>query len=159
MARLREDHASGGSAATMMALYRWFVTSPVARETFGTALRLVATPDALPLLYHCTAGKDRTGWLSAIILSALGVDRATIEADYLRTNDFNAAGNAYVLSVLANRIDDTSVLVPLLEARLAYLEAAFAQAEEAYGGMDGYLRDGLGFSDQARATLRATLLA
>ena len=38
MARLREDHASGGSAATMMALYRWFVTSPVARETFGTAL-------------------------------------------------------------------------------------------------------------------------
>jgi protein-tyrosine phosphatase len=158
MARLRDDHASGGSAATMVQLYRWFITSPLARETFAEALRLVATPETLPLLFHCTAGKDRTGWLSAIILSALGVDRPTIMADYLRTNELNADGNAYVLTLLANRVDDPSVLVPLLEARREYLEAAFAQAEESYGGMDGYLRDGLALSDEARQALRAALL-
>jgi protein-tyrosine phosphatase len=163
LARLRDDHASGdhasgGSAATMVQLYQWFITSPLARETFAEALRLVANPQALPLLFHCTAGKDRTGWLSAIILSALGVDRPTIMADYLRTNELNADGNAYVLSRLANRVDDPSVLLPLLEARREYVEAAFAQAEESYGGMDGYLRDGLALSDDARQTLRAALL-
>jgi protein-tyrosine phosphatase len=152
------DHTSGGSAATMVQLYRWFITSPLARETFAEALRLVATPEALPLLFHCTAGKDRTGWLSAIILSALGVDRPTVMADYLRTNELNADGNAYVLSLLANRVDDPSALVPLLEARREYLEAAFTEAEESYGGMDGYLRDGLALSDEARQTLRAALL-
>jgi protein-tyrosine phosphatase len=142
----------------MVQLYQWFITSPLARETFAEALRLVATPEALPLLFHCTAGKDRTGWLSAIILSALGVDRPTVMADYLRTNELNADGNAFVLSRLANRVDDPSVLVPLLEARREYLEAAFARAEESYGGMDGYLREGLGLSDEARQTLRAALL-
>jgi protein-tyrosine phosphatase len=153
-----DDQASDGAAATMVQLYRWFITSPLARETFAEALRLVATPEALPLLFHCTAGKDRTGWLSAIILSALGVDRPTVMADYLRTNDLNADGNAYVLSLLANRVDDPSLLVPLLEARREYLEAAFAQAEESYGGMDGYLRDGLALSDESRQTLRSALL-
>ena len=158
MARLNDNHPGGGSAAAMLGLYRWFVTSPLAREAFGAALRLVASPDALPLLYHCTAGKDRTGWLSALTLTALGVDRPTIVADYLHTNDLNAAGNAYVLSVLADRVDDTSVLVPMLEARREYLETAFAQADESYGGMDGYLRDGLGLSDEVRYTLRTALL-
>jgi protein-tyrosine phosphatase len=151
------DHANDGSAA-MRKLYRWFVSSPLAQETFGAALRLVATPDALPLLYHCSAGKDRTGWLSAIVLSALGVDRATIEADYLRTNDLNATGNTYLLSVLSERTPDTSVVVPLLEARTEYLDAAFDEVDRRFGGLDGYLRDGLLLSDDAREAMREALL-
>ena len=84
--------------AAMVALYRWFVTSPLARDSFARVLRLVATAESLPLLFHCTAGKDRTGWLAAVLLHALGVDRDPIRADYLRTNELNAAGNAYLLS-------------------------------------------------------------
>jgi protein-tyrosine phosphatase len=158
MARLRADHDTGGSAATMVELYRWFVSSPIARDTFARAVRLIASADTLPLLFHCSAGKDRTGWLAAVVLSALGVDRDTVVADYMRTNAFNHAGNAYMLSTLADRVDDPSVLVPLLEARQEYLDAAFAEADRRFGGMDGYLRDGLAMDDPTMNALRAHLL-
>src|SRR5690606_9948901 len=54
--------SNGGSAAAMVQMYRWLVTAPMAREAFGTVVRLIASAEALPLLFHCTAGKDRTGW-------------------------------------------------------------------------------------------------
>ena len=47
-----------------------------------SALEVLAAPDALPAVFHCTAGKDRTGVLSAIVLSLLGVDEPTVVADY-----------------------------------------------------------------------------
>ena len=46
------------------------------------ALDVLASPDALPAVFHCTAGKDRTGVLSAVVLSLLGVDEQTVVADY-----------------------------------------------------------------------------
>jgi protein-tyrosine phosphatase len=156
--QLREDDSTGGSAGAMRRLYRWFVASRLGQETFGEALRLVATPDALPLLYHCSAGKDRTGWLSAIILAALGVDRATIELDYLRTNELNATGNAYLLSVVSAQMPDTSAMVPMLEARTEYLDAAFDEVTQRFGDLDTYLRDGLRLTDSDRDTMRETLL-
>jgi protein-tyrosine phosphatase len=140
--------------AAMVALYRWFVTAPEARESFG----LVATAESLPLLFHCTAGKDRTGWLAAILLHALGVDRDTIRADYLLTNELNAPGNAYLIGQIGAHLADPSVLTPLLEARAEYLDAAFDQADESYGGMDGYLREGLGVDDVLLTALRDNLL-
>ncbi len=158
LAEQLNDHASDASAQAMRQLYRWFVSSTPGQESFGAALRLVATSDALPLLYHCSAGKDRTGWLSAIVLAALGVDRATIEADYLRTNQLNATANSYLLSVLAERMPDTSGVIPLLEARTEYLDAAFDEVDQRFGGMDHYLRDGLRLSDEARHAMREALL-
>jgi protein-tyrosine phosphatase len=112
----------------------------------------------LPLLFHCTAGKDRTGWLAAIVLSALDVDRDTVLADYLRTTELNANGRDYMLSNLSERIASPDVVLPLIEARVEYLQAAFDEADSRFGGMDGYLRDGLGLDDAVLASLRANLL-
>jgi protein-tyrosine phosphatase len=142
----------------MVALYRWFVTSPLAREAFAQVVRLVATAESLPLLFHCTAGKDRTGWLSAVLLTALGVDRDSIRADYLLTNELNAAGNAHIIAQVGARLADPAALAPLLEARLEYLDAAFDQAEDSYGGMDGYVREGLGLDEAVLDALRDNLL-
>jgi protein-tyrosine phosphatase len=142
----------------VLELYRWFVRSPLARQTFAAAVRLIADREALPLLFHCTAGKDRTGWLSAILLSALGVDREQIIADYLLTEQYNAGTNDYLLTVLADRIPDPQVAVPLLQARREYLEAAFGEADTLFGGMGGYLRDGLGLDDATLDLLRSHLL-
>jgi protein-tyrosine phosphatase len=156
LAFLREDHASGGTPAAMTKLYRWFVSgSP---GPFGEAVRLIATAESLPLLFHCTAGKDRTGWLSAIVLSVLGVPRPVIVDDYLRTNTLNADGVAYLLSVLAERIGDPSVLVPMFEARAAYLEAAFDEVDRVYGGLEGYLYEGLRLEEATVSSLRDLLL-
>lgn len=155
---LRDEAAGGGAAGLMLGLYRRFVSSTLARASLAQALRLVATPDALPLLFHCTAGKDRTGWLAAVILSALRVDRGTIVADYLRTNDHSQATVEFVVSLLVGKVNDPRVIVPMLQAREEYLAAAFAEADQRYGGMDGYLREGLGADDALLAALRANLL-
>jgi len=152
--RLRD----GGAEAVMRELYRWFVEAPLARQAFGAALRIIADDEALPLLFHCTAGKDRTGWLAALVLSALGVERTVVAADYLRTNDLNAAGTAFVLAALAGRVDDPALLLPLLEARPVYLDEAFDAADRRYGGVDGYLTAGLGLDAASLDRLRGRLL-
>jgi protein-tyrosine phosphatase len=86
------------------------------------------------------------------------VDRETIVADYLRTNELSRGTVESVVSMLNGRVSDPTVLVPLLEARLDYLETAFTEVDRLYGGMAGYLRDGLGIGDDVVAALRANLL-
>jgi protein-tyrosine phosphatase len=155
---LGEQAPGGGAPAMMTQLYRRFVSGDALRAAFAQAVRLVAAAENLPLLFHCTVGKDRTGWLAAVVLSALNVPRDVIMADYVRTNEFSHEFVDLVVSLLEGRVSDPRVVVPLLEARPAYLEAAFAEAELCYGGMDGYLREGLGVDDDLLAALRANLL-
>lgn len=66
------------------------------RRSIGAAVRLLADPDRLPAVFHCTAGKDRTGVLAAIVLSAVGVPDRDIVADYMLTDESRAARNAYL---------------------------------------------------------------
>jgi protein-tyrosine phosphatase len=66
------------------------------RWAIGQAVSLLAEPGALPAVFHCTAGKDRTGILAAILLSALGVRDEDIVDDYMMTGESRAARNAYL---------------------------------------------------------------
>lgn len=63
----------GRAEAYMRDIYRTFVTSPENRARFAATLREIADGGRGPLLYHCTSGKDRTGWLSYVLLRALAV--------------------------------------------------------------------------------------
>jgi protein-tyrosine phosphatase len=147
-----------GTPGAMLAIYRWFVSAPLARAAFGTALRRIAAASG-PLLYHCSAGKDRTGWLSAVLLGALGADRATIAEDYLLTNEVTAGDVEKILGALNVRKGvPPEILRPVLDAAPEYLDAAFAQVEADYGTLDGYLRGGLGLAEDEVAALRARLL-
>ena len=123
-------------------MYRGFITTPGANEAFAAVLRDIATTDGA-VLYHCSAGKDRTGWTSAVLLTLLGVDRATVTEDYLLSNVFRHAAPGDVL----NGVD------------AAWLDAAFDQVDRSYGDFDGYVRDGLGLSAAEVAALRDKLLA
>ena len=147
-----------GTPGAMLAIYRWFVTAPASRAAFASALRRIAAASG-PVLYHCSAGKDRTGWLSAVLLSVLGVDHSTIVEDYLLTNEVTAADMEKILAALNVRKGVPSeVLRPVLDAAPEYLDAAFAQVEADYGTLDGYLREGLGLDAEELAALRARLL-
>jgi protein-tyrosine phosphatase len=151
--------AAEGTPAAMLAIYRWFVRDPAARNGFGTALRRIAAASG-PLLYHCSAGKDRTGWLTALLLGALGVDRPAIVEDYLLTNEVTAADVDKVIDLLnARKGVPPDVLRPVLDAAPEYLDAAFAQVDAEFGGLDRYLRAGLGLDDDELAALRRRLLA
>src|SRR5699024_7506194 len=83
-AALKNTLADGGTARLMTRVYEQMVTQPTAHAGFGTALTRIANLDAdMAGLYHCHSGKDRTGWMTAIVYSALGVDRDVIFDDYL----------------------------------------------------------------------------
>ncbi|MFE9611184.1 tyrosine-protein phosphatase [Streptomyces sp. NPDC006012] len=100
-----------------------------------TLTAIAANPGAT--LYHCTAGKDRTGWATAVLLTLLGVPRATVEADFLASNTYTGDPGAVELS---------------------WLRAAFAEVDYIYGDFDTYLHQGLMLDDATIGALRAKLL-
>ncbi|KKC25642.1 tyrosine-protein phosphatase [Sphingomonas sp. SRS2] len=114
----------------------------------------------VPLLFNCSAGKDRTGVGAALILAVLGVERSAIVEDYLLTNrfaDFDrllASGGAGI-----GRYSeiDPAVLQPLFAADGAYLDTAFDSLDRDHGGIDAYLAT-IGVDDAAKTRLRELLL-
>ncbi|HZN74221.1 MAG TPA: tyrosine-protein phosphatase [Micromonosporaceae bacterium] len=152
--------AEEGTPAAMHAIYRWFVSGEQARAGFGSVLRILADPAQLPALVHCTAGKDRTGWLSTVVLSTLGVSTVDIEREYLATNEL--AGPVYdvIIGAMRNKRPELAAdsVRPLFEARAEYLNAAYAEVDRLYDGFDGYLREGLGLDAATLDALRANLL-
>ncbi len=123
--------------AFMVGLYRQFPVQYQAQ--FARFLKLAEGDQTL--LYHCTAGKDRTGFATVLLLSALGVDRATIVANYLESNRENAAFNAGALVQLRKIGVADDVVMPLLNVDADYIGAAVEVIDTQYGGMKHYLRD------------------
>jgi protein-tyrosine phosphatase len=149
---------NGQAAADLHQVYQQFVTSPADRLQFGAALKTVAAGGSSPLLYHCSAGKDRTGWMSAVLLTALGVPRAQVYAEYLLSDPELAASNAALEAELNAAGYDAALIVPLLTVDSSDLDTAFAAVKQQYGSMDDYLTRGLGLDRSTIAELRARLL-
>jgi protein-tyrosine phosphatase len=108
--------------------------------------------DRAPLVIHCTAGKDRTGFACALILHALGVPDDVIAGDYLLTNRFYRRDPA-ASTDLPHDVRDA---IGSVDA--SFLAAGFEAVQADYGGLEGYLRDGLGIGAQERAALQARYL-
>lgn len=134
--KLRESTQAAVSAM-MVDIYRDFPARYQA--PFGSFLQTAASGKTL--LFHCTAGKDRTGFASLLLLSALGVSQDDIVANYLESNHWNARFFQEILAKSAERGVRDDVMMPLLEVAPAYLDASMHAIDQAFGGMDRYLRD------------------
>jgi len=127
---------------------------------FAQVLSHAAAAEA-PFVINCTAGKDRTGTAVALILSALGVSRAAIFADYLESNAAGAQLRDLLRSARGGiRYDQLSeaVIAPLHAADPDYLTAFFDVIDRRFGGVEGYLDSALGVTQDHRAALRLRLL-
>lgn len=121
---------------------------------YAEFMRRVSRADQLPLLFHCAAGKDRTGFAAALVLETLGVSREIILEDYALTNH-------YVKRNLLEKYPDLKspeLFHTMMAANPDYLLASYAAVDEAFGSFEGYLTDGLGFTAADRDNLRALLL-
>ncbi|MFD9305319.1 tyrosine-protein phosphatase [Streptomyces sp. NPDC060048] len=157
----QEQMLGGGRAeAYMRDIYETFVTSPENRAQFAATVREAADGRQGPMLYHCTSGKDRTGWMSYVLLRALAVPEGAAESDYLASNTFRAAYDAQVRAGLkqSGRMQNPDLLIPLQEVRQDYLDAATAQLEADYGSFYGYLTEGLGLDLKTLAKLQAKMV-
>ncbi|WP_042369686.1 tyrosine-protein phosphatase [Streptacidiphilus neutrinimicus] len=150
----------GGAERMMISMYGWFVTDPEIRGRFAATVKALARPENLPLFFHCTAGKDRTGWTAAIVLTALGVDRATVYEDYLLTNERTDGLIARILAHLGTQgvMREPELMRPVMRADRAYLDASFAAVEAGWPTFDAFLHEGLGLTEAELEGLRKNLL-
>jgi protein-tyrosine phosphatase len=110
--------------------------------------------EKLPALFHCTTGKDRTGWAAAALLTLLGVPKEVVMEDYLRSND-------YIIPMYQEAIDgfvaaggEERIPLAILGVKKEYLEAAFDQMREEYGSIEKYFAVGLGIDAARQQALR-----
>ena len=124
--------------------YRSFVN--VYGSRFAQFFDLLQTSDE-PLVFHCTAGKDRTGWAAALLLTALGVDEEQIMEDYLLTNQLFKRP----VSIFGNMSEE--VLDALWRVQPSYLMASVDIVRAQHGSVDKYLTEALGVDQAARDRL------
>lgn len=151
----------GNGYRHMLTVYSRMVTIPSAKQAFRQLFdRLLANPDGATI-FHCTAGKDRTGMAAFLILSALGVPRETILKDYLLTNEVTADFRERWLAQMKAQMPQTAATETLINNRreLAsvnadYLNTAITAIDNQYGDVQHYLSDYLGLSDDELHQLR-----
>ena len=155
---INEALSDGQGHEMMRQAYTELIELPSANKAFGTFFEEVAAADSLPLLFHCTTGKDRTGWAAAATLLFLGASEEDVFHDYLLTNE-------HLLPALKPYFDqfeavggDVAVLRPVLSVDADYLRTAIDLMNSEYGSIDGYMRDGLGLDEDVLESLRNRLL-
>lgn len=117
--------------------------------------------DPLPLVFHCSAGKDRTGIAAALLHELLGVDRAEVIADYVLTDRFAArAWDLIAKDPFGASLSevDRAVWAPIVRADPVYLETMFETLEQRHGSTIGFVREELSLGDDDINAIRARLL-
>ncbi len=161
--RLKKKFLSGDIDFNFPEMLKTFNRSFVTMYTpqYKAMFQKLSSSANLPVLIHCTAGKDRAGFGSAIILTALGVPEETVFEDYLLSN-FHRAGEIekilWRIRIGSLFRTDTEKIRPLFIAHHSYLQTAFDEIKKHYGSFDKYLEQGLGVNHAQLEALRNKLL-
>ena len=149
--RLQAAGTLSASAAVgvMEDTYRDYIVNHTA--IFTVVFHHIIKAKHQPVLFHCAAGKDRTGVAAALILTALGVTPSIIMQDYLLSNQLYRSPNLGAIDIP----DD--VREAILKVRPSYLEAAFATMTDGWGGPDQYLEKALGVGPREREAIREAM--
>ncbi|MHB8959810.1 MAG: tyrosine-protein phosphatase [Candidatus Limnocylindrales bacterium] len=157
-AERRAAFAEGRAEAGFEAKFRDFVTGQRPRRAFGLLLALLAAPEGLPAVFHCSTGKDRTGWAAAVLLTYLGVPEDRVLDDFLAGND--AIGELMRPALERHVVEggDAHDLDPLVAARASYLRAGLHEVARVHGTMGVYVEEWLGLGAASGERLREALL-
>lgn len=137
---------------------RLFVTDPVMRRQLRELLEAVANSEGAVLI-HCTEGKDRTGWASAMLQHLAGAGDDEVLAEYLKSNAYREKTVAAAAAEVRRSKGAQAAAVYASARRVdaSYLRAGLAEARARYGSIDRYLSQGVGLSDSTIDALRAKL--
>jgi protein-tyrosine phosphatase len=139
--------------------YRQFVSLPSAQTAFSQLFLSLGDEDKLPALFHCTTGKDRTGWAAAALLTLVGVPRDIVTEDYLRSNDYIIPAYQHAIDAFVAAGGDPAIPPAILGVKKEYLDAAFDEMETKYGTIEGYFSEGLGIDAAEQKALRDLYLS
>jgi protein-tyrosine phosphatase len=138
----------------MVGIYRGFITDHT--PEYKLFMEHLTHGGHVPLLFHCAAGKDRTGFGAALIFMALDVPMETIFEDYILTNDYIVRNFAF--SERFPELQSPELFHTMMDAHPEYLRASLDEITKAYGDVDTYLLEGLGVTADDRTSLRDQLL-
>lgn len=148
-----------GKIAKMFAeSYRQFISLPSARKGFALMFNEMADADNLPALFHCTTGKDRTGWAAAALLTLCGVSVDDVMGEYLRSNDFILPEYQSMIAKYTALGVEKEILLSILGVRQEYLAASFQEMYEQFGDIEAYFSVGLGINAATQQALREQFL-
>ena len=147
----------------MCGIYTGFIETITAAKPFGDFIRLLLTEHDKGILWHCTAGKDRAGFAAVIIEEILGVRREEIMAEYMASNDYLNMDMQNLYNMAGQWVGNVDpkteqALQYLFTAQEVYLSAAYAKAEELFGGMGGYITGNLGITEEEKERLKELYL-
>lgn len=142
-------------------LYPSLVMRPDCQRQFAAFLREVVNTEDGAVFFHCIMGKDRTGFATAFLLSALGVDRETIIADFDKTNlvyGDDVVKACRKVKSMGGKEEELAVVKVFVGANKDNFISALDLIDAEYGSMDAYLRGPLGLTDADIATLKGRYL-
>lgn len=142
-------------------IYTSFVTDEYCQLQFAAFLNTLVQAPEVPILWHCTQGKDRTGLTAALLLFALGCDRETVVREFARSNDsyLDLLNESLArFRQQGSKPEEDDVVVTLLGVMTSYFEDALDTIDNLYGGIDRYLHETLVLSDKEISILREKYL-
>ena len=144
----------------MRILYKNFVYDDYSHRGYGQFLKLLAnSPVDGATLWHCSAGKDRVGTCTALLLHCLGVSREDIMRDYLLTNEMNRAHSESILNKVRPYVNDEVFALEktMVSVDESYLNSFWSEIEKNYGTVDAFISH-CGVTPDDIAKLRANYL-
>lgn len=121
--------------------------------------KLIALPTDEALLFHCTAGKDRTGIGAALLLHLLGVPAETIMSDYLASNIYRASDNEKMVQQMVQQMHvKEQVARDISLVKKEYLNATLAMLVKQYGSINNFLKSAIGLDDGKISMLKSKFL-
>jgi protein-tyrosine phosphatase len=158
---MQDDPTAAGGRAAMAYNYRAIGRSIA--EPFRRLIDRLQDPRHVPVLVHCTAGKDRTGVMIALLLHALDVAVDQIEADYMLSSRF--AGGTGIAAALRKMFDDLGIVDPppelpalIVGVEAPYLDVAMDEILRGTGTLDRYFEERIGLDRRRRAALQDIFL-
>lgn len=145
----------------MEQIYITLVSSEQAKEEYGKFFKVLLSNREGSVLWHCSAGKDRVGIGTALLLTALKVPKNVIFKDYMMTNVFTSSEYENTVSLLKEKGADEAVLngiEAVFRIKETYIETAFKYIEENYHSAENYIEQSLGVDKDQISTLRSMYL-
>ena len=134
----------GKIEAMFMQVYREFITLPSAKQSYRRLFRDLANPQMAPGVFHCTTGKDRTGWAAAALLTLLGVPKETVMADYLRTNEYTLPQFQHAIDAFVAGGGERRSRSPSSGSSPSTWRRRFDEMQKQYGTIEDYFSEGAG---------------
>ena len=145
----------------MKKIYEEMITNDTAQRGYNTFITELSLQERGSTLFHCFAGKDRTGVGALLFLSILGVDKQQILGDYLKTNQQRKKANEALIKAMSASFTNpaqAAILEKLLSVNQGYLDHAFEIITEKYRGLNCYITDVLQISQNEQKALRENYL-